>query len=363
MSEEVYPQLARHLDDLPGGFPSTESGVELRILKRLFSPEQAELAVRLTIIPEAAGAIAERSGLDIEETAKRLEVMARKGLIFSIEERGRPALYQAASYIFGIWEFQLNNLNKEFALDMDEYAPTLGVELSRFPQLRTIPVGRSIPASAEVFPHEGAGELVQERKKILVAPCICRRKTKTQGAGCDKPEETCLIFDQWAEYYHRNGLGRIIGKDEALEILKKADEAGLVLQPSNSKEPGWICCCCSCCCGAVKRLKAHPKPASIVVNSFICRVDPDTCMGCRVCIDRCPTHAHEIVDDRVAYLPERCIGCGLCATTCPSGAATMIRKPERQHPSIPQTVMDNQIMLAQVRGKAGLQDVTEKKSA
>ena len=363
MSEEVYPQLARHLDDLPGGFPSTESGVELRILKRLFSPEQAELAVRLTIIPEAAGAIAERSGLDIEETAKRLEVMARKGLIFSIEERGRPALYQAASYIFGIWEFQLNNLNKEFALDMDEYAPTLGVELSKS-VLKSILSGRSsLLASAEVFPHEGAGELVQERKKILVAPCICRRKTKTQGAGCDKPEETCLIFDQWAEYYHRNGLGRIIGKDEALEILKKADEAGLVLQPSNSKEPGWICCCCSCCCGAVKRLKAHPKPASIVVNAFICRVDPDTCMGCRVCIDRCPTHAHEIVDDRVAYLPERCIGCGLCATTCPSGAATMIRKPERQHPSIPQTVMDNQIMLAQVRGKAGLQDVTEKKSA
>ena len=363
MSEEVYAYLARHLDDLPGGFPSTESGVELRILKRLFSPEQAELAVRLTITPEAAGAIAERSGLDIEETAKRLEVMARKGLIFSIEERGRPALYQAASYIFGIWEFQLNNLNKEFARDMDEYAPTLGVEISKFPQLRTIPVGRSIPASAEVFPHEGAGELVQERKKILVAPCICRRKTKTQGAGCDKPEETCLIFDQWAEYYHRNGLGRIIGKDEALEILKKADEAGLVLQPSNSKEPGWICCCCSCCCGAVKRLKAHPKPASIVVNSFICQVDPETCQGCRVCIDRCPTHAHEIVDDRVAYLPERCIGCGLCTTTCPSGAATMIRKPENQHPSIPQTVMDNRVILAQVRGKAGLQDVTEKKSA
>ena len=354
MSEEVYRQLARHLDDLPGGFPSSESGVELRILKRLFSPEQAVLAVSLTIIPEEARTIAERSGLDIEETAKRLEVMARNGLIFSIEEGGRPALYQAASYIFGIWEFQLNNLNKEFARDMDEYAPTLGVELSRFPQLRTIPVGRSIPASAEVLPHEGAGEMVQERKKILVAPCICRRKTKTQGAGCDKPEETCLIFDQWAEYYHRNGLGRIIEKAEALEILKKADEAGSVLQPSNSKEPGWICCCCSCCCGSLKRLKAHPKSASIVVNSLICRVDPEICEGCQICIDRCPTDAHGIVDDRVVHLPERCIGCGLCATTCPSGAATMIRKPEGQQPGIPQTVFDNQIKLAQVRGKAGL---------
>ncbi len=155
MSEEVYRQLARHLDDLPGGFPPSESGVELRILKRLFSPEEAELAVCLTLVPEEANVIAERSGLDIEETGKRLQIMARKGLIFSIEEGGRPALYQAASYIFGIWEYQLNNLNKEFAQDMDEYGRTLSVEISKFPQLRTIPVGRSIPASTEVFPHEG----------------------------------------------------------------------------------------------------------------------------------------------------------------------------------------------------------------
>ncbi|MBL7177304.1 MAG: 4Fe-4S binding protein [Desulfobacteraceae bacterium] len=358
MSEDVYRQLAKHLDDLPGGFPPAESGVELSILKRLFSPEQAELAVHLTLIPEEARGIAERGGLDIEETAKRLQVMARKGLIFSIEEEGRPALYQAASYIFGIWEYQLNNLNKELAQEMDEYGRTLGVELSKFPQLRTIPVGRSIPAGAEVLPHEAAEELVRAQKKILVAPCICRRKTKTQGAGCDKPDETCLIFDQWAEYYHRNGLGRIIEKNEAVEILKKADEAGLVLQPSNCKEPGWICCCCACCCGVVKRLKAHPRSASIVVNSFVCRVDPEICEGCLFCIDRCPTHAHEVVDDRVVHLSERCIGCGLCVTTCSSGAATMIRKPEGQHPGIPQTVMDNQNMLAQIRGKLDLQEVT-----
>ena len=115
MSEEVYRRLARHLDDLPGGFPPSESGVEVRILKRLFSPEEAGLAVCLTLVPEEAKVIAERGGLDIGETAKQLQIMARKGLIFSIEEEGCPALYQAASYIFGIWEYQLNNLNKEFA--------------------------------------------------------------------------------------------------------------------------------------------------------------------------------------------------------------------------------------------------------
>ena len=354
MSEEVYRQLARHLDDLPGGFPPTESGVELRILRRLFSPDQAELAVHLTLIPEEAKTIAERAKLDIEDTAGRLEVMARNGLIFSIEKGGRPALYHAASYIVGIWEYQLNNLDEGLARDMEEYGPALGVELSKFPQLRTIPIGRSISASTEVLFHEAAEELVRAQNKILVAPCICRRKSNIQGSGCGKPEETCLIFDQWAEYYHRNGLGRIIEKKEALDILNKADEAGLVLQPSNSKKAGWICCCCACCCGGLKRLKAHPKPSSIVVNAFICQVDPEVCQGCRICVDRCPTDAHEIVEDRVVHLPARCIGCGLCSTACPSGAAVMIRKPKSQQPGVPQTVMSNQTILARIRGKSGL---------
>ncbi|PLX40049.1 MAG: hypothetical protein C0608_10120 [Deltaproteobacteria bacterium] len=84
MSDVVYKKLAAHLDDLPGGFPSTESGVELKILKKLFSPEEAALAVKLTLIPEEAYVIAHRAGENIDKVKEKLHEMSRKGLIYSI---------------------------------------------------------------------------------------------------------------------------------------------------------------------------------------------------------------------------------------------------------------------------------------
>jgi hypothetical protein len=77
---DLYRQLAHHLDRLPGGFPATESGVELRILRRLFSPQDAELALHLTLIPEEARVIAHRAGIPVTEAQQRLEDMASRGL-------------------------------------------------------------------------------------------------------------------------------------------------------------------------------------------------------------------------------------------------------------------------------------------
>jgi Na+-translocating ferredoxin:NAD+ oxidoreductase subunit B len=132
MIEDIYQQLARHLDDLPGGFPPTESGVELRILRRLFTPDQAELA--------------RRAGIDTVAATRRLEEMAKQGLILRMEpENGdKPFQYMAAQFVIGIWEFHVNDLDIALIKDMNEYMPTLSEEIWKVPQLRTIPVGRSI---------------------------------------------------------------------------------------------------------------------------------------------------------------------------------------------------------------------------
>ena len=82
MSEVLYRQLAKHLDKMPGGYPATEDGLELRILKHLFTVEEVSLALHLTLIPEPVAVIARRAGLDIDETTGLLEEMADKGLIF-----------------------------------------------------------------------------------------------------------------------------------------------------------------------------------------------------------------------------------------------------------------------------------------
>jgi NAD-dependent dihydropyrimidine dehydrogenase PreA subunit len=355
MDEAIYKKLAQHLDNLPGGFPPTKTGVELRILRRLFTSEEAELAVHLSLIAEEPPVIARRAKLPVEEAAWRLEEMAHKGLIFRIEPERRPTSYRALQYVIGIWEFHVNDLDVELIRDMNEYIPSLfDVQVwKKAPQLRAIPVGRSISTELNVLPYERVEALVQAQKKFLVAPCICRREHKMVGKGCDKPRETCLVFGIAADYYERNGLGRVIDKQETLEILKKADEAGLVLQPSNAKEIVNICCCCGCCCQVLKNLKRYPKPASYFSTSFVATTNPDTCQGCGVCVDRCQMEALRLEDDKAVLDPDRCIGCGLCVSTCPTESLTLVRKPKPEQPKVPRNMVEASIRLARERGKLG----------
>ena len=355
MSADIYKKLAKHLDNLPGGFPSTESGVELRILRRLFIPEQAELALHVALIPEESKVIARRAKLSLEEVSKRLEEMSKKGLILRIQPEGRPPLYMAAQYVIGIWEFHVNDLDPELIRDMNEYIPTLfNMETwKKAPQLRTIPVGQSIDTQLEVLPYEKAEDLVRVHTKALVAPCICRREHTMVGKGCEKPEESCLIFGRAADYYEQRGIGRVIDHQEALDILKKADEAGLVLQSSNSQKIMNICCCCGCCCQVLKSFKRHPKPASLVSSPFVAAANPDTCEGCGTCLDRCQMEALRLEDDKVVLDIDRCLGCGLCVSTCPTGTLTLVRRPESEQQEVPRTMKDALVKLSRVRGKLG----------
>jgi len=357
--EDVYQKLREHLDSLPGGFPATDSGVEIRILKRLFTPEEAELATHLRLKLEPAAAIAQRAGKSEEEIAPMLRKMARKGLIFSIETNERPPAFMASQFVVGIWEYHVNDMDKEFVKDLEEYMPLLAKEaFDHVPQLRTIPVGRSISAGVKVMPYEKAEELVKRQKKFLVAPCICRKEKELKGEGCGKLMEACLVFGWGADYYERNGLGRVITMEETLEILRKADEEGLVLQPSNAQEIVNICCCCGDCCQILLHLKRHPSPAAMASASFVAKADPEICIGCETCLDRCQMEALHMEDEHAVVNADRCIGCGLCVSTCPSGALTLERKPEEAQPQIPRNQMEAYAlrMKARQQAKADLND-------
>lgn len=349
---DVYQKLAQHLDSLPGGYPPTDSGVELRILRRLFSPDEAELAVKATLIPEQAKVIARRAKLSLDQATARLDDMARKGLIFRYEYKG-TVFYMAAQYVIGIWEYHVNDLDPGLIADMNEYIPTL-FDMKAWqaaPQLRTIPVGRSLNAEHKVMDYERAEEIVRRQKKLLVAPCICRREHKLKGQGCDKPEETCLVFGMGVDYYENNGLGRRISVDEALGILNQAGKAGLVLQPSNSQKVINICCCCGDCCHVLKSMKRHPRPAELVASPFIARLEADKCTGCEVCLKRCQVEALSMEGDKAVLQASRCIGCGLCVGTCPGKALTLVRKPQAEQPRVPRNVVEGALRLGRARGK------------
>ncbi|BBO70036.1 (4Fe-4S)-binding protein [Desulfosarcina alkanivorans] len=348
---DVYEKLAQHLDNLPAGYPRTESGVEMRILKRLFSPEEALIATTLTMMPEPVAGIAARVDTDEAQLAASLEAMAQKGLIFRISKKDNT-LYSAAQFVIGIWEYHVNSLDEDLIRDVNEYMPALMKKAwlgTKTKQLRVVPVARSVSAEMAVMPFEAAEEIINRQSKIVVTNCICRKEQKMIGKGCDKPMEVCLSFGAGAYYYEKNGLGREIDKQEALEIVKKGVDAGLVLQPGNQQKAMNICMCCGCCCGVLKNLKTLDKPARLVHTNYYAQVDEAACTACEACVERCQMDAIA-VDDTARVDLDRCIGCGLCVTDCPTEAMQLKQKEADSHYVPPKNVFETYMNIAQERG-------------
>ncbi len=298
--------------------------------------------------------IARRAGIAVEEAAGRLADMDKRGLALAIRREGAPALYMAQQFVVGIWEAQINKLSRELIEDFEEYEPALfDVDTwKKAPQLRTIPVNKSIGVRSEVMPYEQAEELIAAKESFSVTNCICRQEQQVMGKGCGKPLESCLQMGTAAESVVRTGRGRAISREEAIEILHRAEKAGLVLQPSNAKDVLFICTCCGCCCGVLKGIKRHPKPASLVSSPFFARLDAETCKGCGACIKRCQMEALSVKDDKAALDADRCIGCGLCVTTCPTSSLSLARKTEQ--PYLPGNIIGTYIRLGRARGKLSI---------
>lgn len=333
MSEVTYENLRAFLDTLPTGYPKTPTGVEIRILKKLFTPEEAELCVKLKNEPEELSAIALRMGVDESELSPKLEQMAQKGLIFRTRSGDQP-LYQAFQFMVGIYEFQLGNLDREFCEMFEEYLPFLGMSFTSFktPQLRVIPVDAALKVSPKVETYNRVRELMKEHDLITVADCICRKEQGLLGKECDRPKETCIMFGDFAQYFLDNGMSRAISLEEAYQILDMAEAAGLVLQPSNTQKLASICCCCPCCCPGLKFSKMTPKPAKFVLSHYHAAIDADLCSSCGECVERCQMDAIKVAEECAEIIDGRCIGCGLCVSTCPGEAISLVPKPGMEAP-------------------------------
>jgi electron transport complex protein RnfB len=348
---DAYQFLAQHLDRLPGGFPATASGVELRILKRLFTPQEAVIAAGLTLMPEPAEPIADRLHMEAKSLAETLYAMSRKGLIFRLTKGEKP-LYMAAQFVIGIWEYHVNDLDRDLIADFNEYAPHLMKDTlakTRTQQLRVVPVSQSLSADMKVMPYEVAEEIIRTQKKIVVAPCICRKEHHMAGKGCDFPLETCFSFGAGAHYYEENGWGRAISQDQALNILKQGIEAGLVLQPGNSQKPVNICMCCGCCCQILKNLKRLDAPAAVVASNWFAAVDETACTACQSCAQRCQMDAITVGETARIDL-NRCIGCGLCVAACQFEAMALMEKDPSRRATPPKNTVETYVRIAQERG-------------
>jgi ferredoxin len=336
MSDDIYQRLRKGVAKHSAYFQATPSGLEIEFLRRLFTEEEAELYLNLSEKLEAADKIAERAGQDPETVAETLKRMAKKGLAFP-KRKGETYYYAAPPFAHGILEHQVHRMDRELAQLYEDYmwAEKLPedsneeqpAEISM--PLRSLPVQVPINISRPVAPYEDVKELIKKQDRIALTKCFCAAHQQLLESTCDQPLEVCMMLGFYAEYYIEQGMARKISQEEALEVLAKAEEAGLVHQIPDTRDPGAICNCCPDCCGELRMLKMLPNPAALIPCSYFCQLDPDSCNGCEICVERCSMGAISMTEDQVASINlDRCIGCGLCINDCPEEALTLVDKPE-----------------------------------
>ena len=192
---------------------------------------------------------------------------------------------------------------------------------------RVIPVQKEIQDISEIQPFEKVSEVIDSQTRFAVADCICRKEAQMMGEGCDKLLESCMSFGPAADYYIENQLGREISKEEAIEILQKAEDNGLVHFSSKHADGKiFMCNCCGCCCKALANINKYENPGLIAKSNYYASVNAGTCDGCEVCTDRCQVDAIQMEDDIAIITMANCIGCGLCVSTCPTESISMIHK-------------------------------------
>lgn len=353
MADPIFRKLQERLDLYSMGFPATDSGIEIKILEKLFSVDDAAVFLQLSPQLETPDAIAPRIEKSEQEAAATLADMAARGLLFSLK-KGAVVRYGAIPFVHGLFEFQIKRMNPELATLVrqymdEEFRDAMTFSASNF--LRVIPVRKSVDQRSRVAPYEDAVKILEGVDQIVVTDCACRKSKTAIDEGCGKPMEVCFMFGSMGQYYLDHDMGRKVDLEEAAKIVAYAHGHGLVTQPTTSQNPSGMCNCCGDCCGPLISLKYHPKPAEMVFSNYFAGVEAELCTGCETCLERCQMDAITLDDDAIAQVNlDRCIGCGLCVTTCPTEAIRLEQKGEGALQVPPATTREQMMSMAQKRG-------------
>ena len=335
----LYEKLAERLDrGVIVGVPKSPSGIG--ILKELFPGKEVEIALRLPMDQKTLPQLKELFPDEADSLEETLARMAKRGTVFTMAKPGKERVYSLLPILVGFaetpyWAGKDTATARHLApLWLKYREEALGEELARGgPVVRVIPVAESLRDESEILPFDILKSKINEVSYLAVGHCPCRQIMRYNGKGCDHTLENCLHFGSMGRYIVEQGMAREITKEEALTILAKADEEGLVHVCDNHQgQVSTICNCCGCCC-VFLRTKKDMGLNVLSSSSYVSKVDADLCAACGTCEDRCPVSAVAVGDDDVAVVnKDVCIGCGVCTPTCPTGAIALVMREDVKLP-------------------------------
>jgi len=362
MSEAIdrkYKKAAQVINSA-GGTPYPITDTLISILKYLLDEEYLDFIIAFRRKKsQTMEQLKESSNLSEEEILKKVEVLAKKGLIFNQPNRYGVMVFRLMPFVnVGVFEytFMKELETTEENLEIAQLFAKLGSEskerlksnynvalsfLKNMPPIdRTIPIRENKETGNEIeiivneeleVPEQKilltqtVEELIEKFDNIAVGHCFCRHHKDLLDNPCKQTElrENCFTFGKSARYTSEQGFSRMVSKEEALQILKQSEQDGLVHKAYHpnfdmKRDETSICNCCTCCCG-------NAGGMTVNATNYISQFNHDLCVGCGTCVDHCHTNSIELNDEGKAELVgDYCIGCGVCAYFCPENAISLV---------------------------------------
>jgi Pyruvate/2-oxoacid:ferredoxin oxidoreductase delta subunit len=362
-AQDVYERLAAALEALPHGFARTSSGVEIKLMKKAFTEEEAGLAGQLTRTPETAAEIANRLGRDVAEVSEILEKLLPLGLVslpgntagggVLKEEMTGDKKYRLRPFMVGWYEAGMRRLDREFAELFEQFITEGGGERVFAPRpglLGVVPHrGALKPEWIAREPHLDIDAHFARHERFLVIPCVCKREREVLGDfSCELPMKRCGFVGLPPQ---TPLCDTVLGREEALKLFDELEKLGHVHSAFYgftmfAEAPQFMgtCNCCSCCCGVIHGPQLAGLDWStegLQKSNYRAVVDAETCTACGACIALCPMAAiAEAEDSKSMVNRDKCIGCAVCVTGCPVDAIEMEPVSEAEWFRVPASMME-----------------------
>ncbi|MFX0073345.1 MAG: indolepyruvate ferredoxin oxidoreductase subunit alpha [Candidatus Hermodarchaeota archaeon] len=354
MSEKFWYRVARNFIKA-GRLPIRVSDSVIEIVKTLLTEEQARLTLIFKKPSYNIDQLKDKIDINDKVLTEMLNELMRLGIVSGIPSRTTGVMvYRLLPFLPGLLETtfmkgQTGEKDKKLAqLYQDLFDEIVQGTQTNYDQMlsefektpaldRVIPIEEEIETKQEVvLPFEELSKIIENHEIIGLATCYCRHRKDLLGEPCKVTEErrNCISLGRTAEFLISQDFAERISKEKALEIMKKAEDEGLVHKAFHAnldpgKEIDGICNCCKCCCGTFETHYAGGF-ALMDLTSYLAKVNEENCVGCGTCIDSCNAEAIDLVDTIAVVNDNRCIGCGVCAHLCPENAIQLYRTELRR---------------------------------